>query len=238
MTTQALYQDIKTYCETNADQDLVQKYARFFKEGYDAYGLSDKLLQAKIDAILANPETSFDLIKKTSIPLVASGKYEETYFAILLMKEFADKFDLSVFDLVSHWFEIGINNWAHCDVFCRDITTVMLDRNVVNLQTFDSWRYSQNKYQRRAVPVSMISLLDKQNDYQPMFEFIEPLMMDSEKTVQQGIGWFLREAWKIHKKSTETFLLQWKNEAPRVIYQYATEKMSKEERLKFRKEKC
>ena len=62
MTPKALYQDIKSYCEANADEALVQKYARFFKEGYDAYGLSDKLLHAKIDAILNDADTTFDLI--------------------------------------------------------------------------------------------------------------------------------------------------------------------------------
>ena len=43
--------------------------------------------------------------------------------------------------------------------------------------------------------------------------------------------------WKIKKDDTESFLLKWKNEAPRVIFQYATEKMTKEEKQKFRKEK-
>jgi len=238
MTPEALYNDIKSYCEANADEVLVKKYARFFKEGYDAYGLSDKLLHAKIDAILHDADTNFELIKQTSKPLIGSGKYEETYFAILLLKGFAEKFDTTVFELISDWFDIGICNWAHTDVLCREITEPMLEKNIVELKAFDSWRTAANKFQRRAVPVSMICLLKKQQDYQSLFDFVEPLMMDSERVVQQGVGWFLREAWKIRKDVTENFLLKWKNEAPRLIYQYATEKMSKEERTRFRKEKA
>jgi hypothetical protein len=39
------------------------------------------------------------------------------------------------------------------------------------------------------------------------------------------------------RKETEAFLLKWKNEAPRLIYQYATEKMTAEEKKRFKKEK-
>ena len=61
--------------------------------------------------------------------------------------------------------------------------------------------------------------------------------LEEEKKVPQGLGWFLREAWKIKRKETETFLLKWKDRAPRVIFQYATEKMTAEEKKRFRKEK-
>ncbi len=83
----------------------------------------------------------------------------------------------------------------------------------------------------------MIEILKDASDFKPLFNFIEPLMLDEERFVQQGLGWFLREAWKIRKKETEAFLLKWRNEAPRLIYQYATEKMTAKEKKRFKKEK-
>ena len=83
----------------------------------------------------------------------------------------------------------------------------------------------------------MLELLKSTKDYASFFNFIEPLMMDSERVVHQGLGWFLREAWKLRKKQTESFLLKWKNDAARVIFQYATEKMTPEQKKRFRKEK-
>jgi 3-methyladenine DNA glycosylase AlkD len=62
-------------------------------------------------------------------------------------------------------------------------------------------------------------------------------MMDPEREVHQGLGWFLREAWKKQPQVTETFLFKWKNSAARLIFQYATEKMTAEEKQRFRKEK-
>ena len=96
---------------------------------------------------------------------------------------------------------------------------------------------AKNKYQRRAVPVSMINLLKSTSEYSTLFTFIEPLMLDSERMVHQGLGWFLREAWKLKRKETETFLLKWKNDAARRIFQYATEKMTAEEKKRFKRNK-
>ena len=40
MKAEELYKDIRQYCKANADEAVVKKYSRFFKEGYDAYGLT------------------------------------------------------------------------------------------------------------------------------------------------------------------------------------------------------
>ena len=83
----------------------------------------------------------------------------------------------------------------------------------------------------------MVKLLKFENDFNKMFAFIDSLMIDTEREVHQGLGWFLRECWKKERTLTEQFLLKWKNDCARLIIQYATEKMTKEERLKFRKNK-
>jgi 3-methyladenine DNA glycosylase AlkD len=62
-------------------------------------------------------------------------------------------------------------------------------------------------------------------------------MMDKEREVHQGVGWFLREAWKIDNEPVEEFLLRYKDSAPRLIFQYATEKMTPEGKSRFRRNK-
>jgi 3-methyladenine DNA glycosylase AlkD len=63
------------------------------------------------------------------------------------------------------------------------------------------------------------------------------MMGDSEKVVHQGLGWFLRETWKRDRNPVEAHLLKWKDTCARLIVQYATEKMSKEEKLRFKRVK-
>jgi 3-methyladenine DNA glycosylase AlkD len=237
MKSTELLEDIRKYCRANADEAVVKKYSRFFKEGYDAYGLTREKLEEKVGSTLSDKKVNLRLVLSTSRHLVKSGKYEETSFAIRLVKEFSEQFTAGMFKEIGKWFEIGIINWGHTDVICGMIISEFFERKIITLDALEDWRTAKNKYQRRAVPVAMIVILKNTEDFKPLFKFIEPLMLDQERMVHQGLGWFLREAWKIRKKETETFLLKWKNEAPRLIYQYATEKMTAEEKKKFKKEK-
>ena len=235
MTPTALFNDIRFYCSANANDEIVQKYSRYFSGGYDAYGLSLDQLEEKVLDILEAETTTFDLVLKTSRLLVKSPKYEETSFAILLTKAFAGEFSPGIFNEIGKWFETGITNWAHADVISGELLVIFLKKKLVTLTAFGEWIQAKNKFQRRAVPVTLIKLLKATEDFQPLFDFIEPLMADTEREVHQGVGWFLREAWKLQPAITEQFLLKWKDTAPRLIFQYATEKMSAEGKKKFRK---
>ncbi|MFX0203124.1 MAG: DNA alkylation repair protein [Candidatus Hodarchaeota archaeon] len=237
MKAEELYKDIQKYCRANADKAVVKKYSRYFTEGYDAYGLSREKYEAKVKTILEDKNINMKLVLSTAKLLVKSGKYEETSFAIGLLKEFSEQFDLKTFAAVEKWFQLGIVNWGHCDVLCSYLMTPFFNRKIISLKDLSGWLTAKNKYQRRAVPVAMLELLETTKNFKPLFTFIELLMMDPEHKVQQGLGWFLREAWKIKKKETEGFLLKWKDKAPRTIYQYATEKMTAKEKKRFRKDK-
>jgi 3-methyladenine DNA glycosylase AlkD len=83
----------------------------------------------------------------------------------------------------------------------------------------------------------MLGLLKQSFDAAALIAIVRPLMTDSEKPVQQGMGWFLREMWKKCPEPVEAFLLEWKDTAPRVIIQYATEKMTATGKARFRKSK-
>ena len=153
------------------------------------------------------------------------------------MKSFLKQFSADTFKVIEKWFSIGIRNWAHTDVTCGELIYPMLQIGIIDISYLESWRSAENKFQRRAVPVAIIKILKTNPDFKPFFTLIEPLMMDPEREVHQGLGWFLREAWKINRDETEKFLLKWKDKSPRLIFQHACEKMTKEGKLRFKKEK-
>jgi 3-methyladenine DNA glycosylase AlkD len=237
MTASELYEEIRSYCRANADEAVVKKYSRYFKEGYDAYGVPRDKYEEKVNSLLDDKRITMKLVLSASRHLVKSGKYEETSFAIRLLSRFSEEFTTGTFEEIGKWFEIGIANWAHTDVICGMLIPPFFEKDIISLEALSDWRTARNKYQRRAVPVAMMALLRTTDDYAPFFDFIEPLMTDSQRVVHQGLGWFLREAWKIKKKQTETFLLRWKNDAARVVFQYATEKMTPEQKIRFKREK-
>ena len=237
MKAKDLCEEIRSFCRANADDAVVKKYSKYFKEGYDAYGVSREKLDAKVKSLLSNKEINMKLVLTASRQLVKSGKYEETSFAIRLLKGFSKQFDAGTFAQIEKWFQIGVINWAHTDGICGELISHFLEKDIVQLEALSDWRTAKNRFQRRAVPVALIDRLKSATDYAALFAFVEPLMLDPERVVHQGLGWFLREAWKLKRKQTEVFLLKWKNDAPRLIFQYATEKMTANEKKRFKKDK-
>lgn len=233
------FDEIRKFCQEHANPQRVKKYARFFKEGYDAYGLDKDTLLAQSERWIKSwhKEMTLDDYFKLGDLLVATGKYEEASFAIRLMVSYQDQFQSSHFEQFGEWLEKGIVNWGHTDVLCSLILSEFLKNNLVDIQTLGKWVTSPSKWKRRAIPVTLIEYLEINQDLDPYFEVIEPLMTDKEIFVQKGMGWFLREAWKRDPTRTERFLMKWKDLCGRTIIQYATEKLTLEYRKKFRRSK-
>ncbi|TAJ10230.1 DNA alkylation repair protein [Marinilabiliaceae bacterium JC017] len=237
MTATDLFNEVRHYCQCNSDEAIVRKYSRYFKDEYDAYGVSAELFQAKLKELLGRPEMTLELVLETARLLIPQKKYEEVSFGLGLTQGFKKQFNMDVFREIEHWYQLGITNWAHTDMICGELLPLFLDQGLVSLSAFESWRVADNRFQRRSVPVTFIKPFKKGRELAPLLDFIDPLMMDPERVVHQGLGWFLREAWKKQPAPVEVFLHKWKNDAARLIFQYATEKMTKEYRVQFRKEK-
>jgi 3-methyladenine DNA glycosylase AlkD len=238
MNSYEIYNDIVAYCKAHYNEEIVKKYSRYFKEGvFDSWGLTREILTSKIDDLIETIGDDHELIRDTCKILVKGVKYEETSFAINLYRSMSKDFSRETFKDLTIWFETGITNWGHCDVISGDLIFILLSRKLITYNDLKPWLKAKNKYQRRAVPVSLIKLLKTTPDFNKFFEFIEPLMTDPEREVHQGVGWFLREAWKLNNNETEKFLMKWKEISPRLIYQYACEKMTAEVKGRFKRSK-
>lgn len=237
ITPQSLHADLIAYCQAHADEAIVNKYSRYFKEGYDAYGVTFPLMEQKLRSVMSEFSPDLKTVLETSRLLLKGTKYEETSFALMMVKALKKEYKPETFKEIGRWFGIGINNWAHTDALCSEILSVFLLKKIVDYKAMAEWRKSTNKFQRRAVPVSLIKLLKDKDDYREFYSFIEPMMMDPAREVHQGLGWFLRESWKIKPVPAEEFLLKYKDTAPRLIFQYATEKMAPAWKERFRRQK-
>jgi 3-methyladenine DNA glycosylase AlkD len=236
MKPEELYRELVDYGEANYNEANIRKYSRYFKDGvFISWGLKQELLYAKVDEIVARKGIDFNFMRETSKILVKGPKYEETSFAIVFYRKYSDEFSFETFRDIEKWFETGISNWGHCDVISGDLIFTLLNRKIITYKELKPWTLAKNKYQRRAAVVSLIKLLKTTDDFTRFFVQIEPLMSDPEREVHQGVGWFLREAWKLKKEVTEEFLMKWKDTSPRLIFQYACEKMSAVDKQRFRK---
>jgi 3-methyladenine DNA glycosylase AlkD len=237
MNARQLTGTIRAYCLENASEANVIKYSYYFKSGYDAYGLSQPTINAGAREMLKLPGINLQIVLEAAPGLMKSGKYEETGLTLLLVRGLHKQYTRDTFNTIAGWYEIGIGNWAHADTLGMAILPLFLKKDIIAMDDFGNWLKSAYKFMRRSVPVTMIKSLKTHTDYPAIFRFLEPLMEDPEREVHQGMGWFLREAWKKDAPVTETFLLKWKNTAPRLIIQYATEKMTPEQKLNYKREK-
>ena len=231
-------QEIFGFCESfffaNENPALVNKYARYFTEGYDAFGIEYEQLRQLRDEVLDRFNPNVPELAELSYHFFATGKYEFGTLGLMLLKKHRPRFDRSVFDQIRRGLDEVVENWAHSDVIATKITPVLLELNVVSLDDFAPWRFAESRWTRRVAAVTLLYLRTHQ-PVEQLLEFIKPLMQDATRPVQQGVGWFLRELWKIHPREVEDFLFAEKEIAPRLIIQYATEKMNKDKKKRFRR---
>jgi len=233
--------EIREFCESNSDPEIIKKFLKYFKEGYDGYGIDKDVAEKQLDKWIEQwkDEMTIENYLTLGDELIKHGRYDEKNLAITFLKTKREDFSKDTFIRIGKWFNYGINNWATTDVLCWFVISSLLIDKVIDFDDLKSWNIAQSEWKRRAVPVALVELNKIKKDLQPddAIEIIEPLMLDDSEYVQKGIGTLLRELWKKYPAQIEDFLMKWKDQCGRLIIQYSTEKMDKEYRKKFRKNK-
>jgi 3-methyladenine DNA glycosylase AlkD len=233
------HKEITEFCLKNADKSVINEYSKYFREGYDAYGIDSKIFEAQTKNWLTAWEMDMTIDDYLNLgdKLVSTGKFEEANFAVHFISSKQQEFTIKTFSRIGKWLEYGIQNWANTDVLCMLVLCFFIFDKIVQPKDFIDWTTSVSKWKRRAVPVTFVEAIKKGYKPEPILSVIEKLMEDVEEDVQKGLGTLLREIWKKQPDLTEAFLLKWKNLCGRKIIQYATEKMDKEYRTKFKRVK-
>jgi 3-methyladenine DNA glycosylase AlkD len=166
--------------------------------------------------------------------LFKSGKYEEGALSIRFVKAVRDEIGEEQLAAMEGWFDGGVRNWAHVDVMCMEILSPLIEAGKLKPAALAGWRTSPHRFQRRAAVVSMLGLLKVKGGPKKMLAYIEPLMEDTEKVVHQGLGWVIKEVWKIEPELAEDFLMRWKDKSARLVISTACEKMPAEKKAQFK----
>ena len=212
---------------------MATAYQRYFKEGYDAWGLLDKgnpFFTVRRDEWLERyAAIGIEGFVEAGEWLFASGKYEEGAIAVQFVKARLADLDAGDALALERWFSAGVANWAHADVICGEILGPDSEGRPAVARRIGPWRASPLRFQRRAAVVATIGLLGPWKRTQAptpaqravtkrLLAYIRPMMLDEERVVHQGLGWFLREAWKRDPEDVEPFLLEFKDSAARLIF--------------------
>jgi len=229
---------IRGYCQTNAQPEKAGKWARYFSEGYDSWGLLDRdhpIFTTQSEVWAAEyAALGVDGFIEAGCELFKSGKYEEGALAIRFVKQRKDEIGEAQVKAMEGWFDGGIRNWAHVDVLCGEVLSPLLEAGQLKPAALNEWRRSPHRFQRRAAAVAMLGLLKVKGGPKKALAFIEPMMEDTEKVVHQGLGWVIKEAWKMEPGPAEEFLMKWKDRSARRVISTGCEKMAAEKKAQFK----
>jgi len=239
MEINEIHKEIVEFCLANSDESVITKYSKYFREGYDGYGIDSKTFetqQANWVVAWKDKMTINDYLNLGDT-LISTGKFEEAAFATHFILSKKNEFTNRTFERVGKWLENGIQNWANTDVLCMLVLSEFIFNEIIQPKDFADWTQSKSKWKRRAVPVTFVETIKKGHKIEPVLSVIEQLMLDKDEDVQKGLGTLLREIWKKQPELAESYLLKWKDTCGRKIIQYATEKMDKNNKVRFKRAK-
>lgn len=228
---------VQDFFRDHADPALVKKYSRYFREGYDAWGIDQKTMETQRSIWYERwkMDLSREQLFTLGDQLMISGKYEESILAIWILINLQKESGEGILEKAGEWLENNISNWAQTDYLSGEVISIQLNREPLLLKELEKWRKSGSKWRRRSIPVSLIKVMKQGYDPEKLLRMIDPMMNDKIREVHQGLGWFLRETRKRHQNMTDRFLLDWKDTCARLIIQYATEKMDKAQKENYKR---
>lgn len=230
---------MQAYFKKQADPKMIEKYSRFFRDGYDPYGADPKVYSKQLDIWYEEVRDDFRISDYRSLfgMLLESGKEEEFSVVIRFLRHMEKFHSKTLFKNIKGWVARYFRNWAQIDSLCASVLSPMLLNKVITHKDLFEWHSHESKWIRRCVPVSTIYVFYKDHKLPPIKKAADLLVNDPVREVGQGVGWMLRDAWKVYPREIEKLLHKHVKTGNRTAYQYACEKMDKEYRLKFRRPK-
>lgn len=128
------------------------------------------------------------------------------------------------------WIMDYLSGWGSCDDLCTHSAAYHLMKFPQFADEYKKLASSENPWARRASAVVFIVPVRKQQLFDYVYSISDTLMHDKVDLVLKGYGWLLKEATKHYQEKIFHYVLDYRQEMPRVALRYAIEKLPKEMR--------
>ena len=178
-------------------------------------------------------QEDLSLRKEVAHNLMRCDHGEDKYCGILILEHLKKHIDQTDIDRIKGNFEDGtIVGWANTDTICGKIFKHWCVGQKEKVIYITDWKKSQNIWLQRASCVSFITLA-RHGDKAPNFPgFMDVLhstcqttIKNSERFVQLGTGWLLREMGQANKRLLLSFIEDHKESFSKEGLRYAVEKL-------------
>jgi len=222
-------ENIRAELKRNVDKEYREGSINFFKEKIKCYGVraptTRKIAKRYFQEIKdLNKKEIFQLCEK----LLKTNYNEEAAIAFSWCNKIKDRFEKTDFKMFESWIDEYLTNWTMIDDFCTHSVGYLVYNNQEFLRDLKKWTKSENRWMRRASAVTLIYCVRNKKNLKDSFEISDLLLKDKDDLVRKGYGWLLKEASNIYLKEVHDYVMENRNEMPRVALRYAIEKMPKE----------
>ena len=206
---------------------------RYFKTGPGEYGEGDLFIGVRVPAVRAVVKRFRGLGYDEIDALLDDSIHEHRLAALLLLVAAARRDPDGVRDRYLAAVRRGrVNNWDLVDLSAPEA----LGDGLVGggRAVLDELAASDSLWERRVAVLATFAFL-RRGDPTPTLALAERLLGDREDLIQKAVGWMLRELGKrVSRDTLVAFLDSHAARMPRTMLSYATERLTPEERQKYR----
>lgn len=161
----------------------------------------------------------------------------EMFCLYFLEKHIKEKSSMLIsWPIIKYW-QDNISRWETSDQIAKVYAQLVEYDAQLILPTYEKWNSSKNLWHRRQSIVGLLYYASSRQQYLPfetIIDLVKPLLDDKEHYVQRGVGWTLKEVWKVYPKEQEEFVVKYANKLSPIAYSAATEKWDKALRKKVK----
>jgi 3-methyladenine DNA glycosylase AlkD len=229
ISAKGLFYELKSH----SDPIHAKNLQRFFKTGKGKYGEGDQFWGITVpkQRRIAKKYASISL---SEIQKLLNHKVHEVRLSalIILCSKFAKSDEKNKKEIFKFYIKNykNINNWDLVDISCHRIIGEFLNDKPKDI--LYNLAHSKNIWARRIAIISTMAFI-KRNEIKDAMRLSVVLLKDKHDLIHKAVGWVLREVGKKNMTVLRQFLDKYKNQMPRVMLRYSTEKMSKNEQQKY-----
>jgi len=204
---------------------------------YEIYGIRVSTIDKIVKTVSDNFNCTYNDAVEIYKELIRSNIEEEKFAGFLFLNRFKKFFTQNTIKLFHDELLEHCHTWSVLDSSCVRVLGPFLARKrneELAKQTINKWANSKNIWIKRGSMVLLLKIVmvKKEFDIEFVHKLVEKMMdYSNENYIEKGIGWLLKTCSKYNPDLIYKYLMENKYRFTRLILRYASEKLSKEQRL-------